>query len=508
MPILNWLGREEAIETANKTPYKLLEEVPELGYGNKNTENMIIQGDNLEALKALLPFYAGQVKCIYIDPPYNTGSAFEHYDDNLEHSQWLSLMYPRLELLREFLREDGVLFISIDDDEQAYLEVICDEIFGRNQTDTFIWRKSGAGRDGKMKNTTTFRKDHEYVLVCYKRIKLLKKSLEKPSWENKYPNPDNDPRGSYKAGSISRREDASNPSHKNYYTVTSPSGKTFTRQFDVSYEEFKRLDEDKRIYWGKNGDAVPAIKIFEDEERESNTSSIILNNGTSTEGKKEIEALFGNINAFETPKPESLIKKLIYISSDYNDLILDSFLGSGTTAAVAHKMGRRYIGIEMGEHAKTHCVPRLKMVIDGEQGGISKSVNWQGGGGFRFYKLGDEIFDAEGCINENISFENLSAHIWFTETKTPFNKPKSKSTYLGNYDGKDYALLYNGILKDKKVDGGNVLTNKTLNVILEDMENKPYDKLIIYGESSRISETRLKSLNIEFKQTPYDIKAR
>lgn len=162
----------------------------------------------------------------------------------------------------------------------------------------------------------------------------------------------------------------------------------------------------------------------------------------------------------------------------------------------------------MGNHAITHCVPRLKAVIDGEQGGISKSVNWQGGGGFRFYKLGNEVFDADGCINEGISFEDLSAHIWFTETKTPFNKPAEKSTFLGINDNVAYALLYNGILKDKRVDGGNVLTNKTLKVILDDMQNAPYDKLVIYGESSRIGQPRLKSLNIEFKQTPYDIKAR
>ena len=187
---------------------------------------------------------------------------------------------------------------------------------------------------------------------------------------------------------------------------------------------------------------------------------------------------------------------------------MDSFLGSGTTAAIAHKMGRRYIGIEMGNHAITHCVPRLKAVIDGEQGGISKFVNWQGGGGFRFYKLGEQVFDADGCINENISFENLSAHIWFTETKTPFNKPAQKSTYLGTCDNVSYALLYNGILRDKRVDGGNVLTNKTLNVILDDMKHQPYEKLVIYGESSRISPARLKTLHIEFKQTPYDIKAR
>lgn len=218
--------------------------------------------------------------------------------------------------------------------------------------------------------------------------------------------------------------------------------------------------------------------------------------------------LEGNADFKGGKKPEILIELLLNYFTNPNDLVLDSFLGSGTTAAVAHKMGRRYIGIEKGNHAITHCVPRLKAVIDGEQGGISKSVNWRGGGGFRFYKLGNEVFDAEGNINENISFENLSAHIWFTETKTPFNKPAVKSTYLGSCNNVAYALLYNGILRDKRVDGGNVLTNKTLNVILEDMQHQPYEKLVIYGESSRISQARLKSLNIEFKQTPYDVKAR
>ena len=229
--------------------------------------------------------------------------------------------------------------------------------------------------------------------------------------------------------------------------------------------------------------------------------------GHNQDAKKEVKE-FNSKDVFATPKPEKLIERILTLASNSGDLILDSFLGSGTTAAVAHKMGRRYIGIEMGNHAITHCVPRLKAVIDGEQGGISKAVNWQGGGGFRFYKLGDEVFDADGSINENISFENLSAHIWFTETKTPFNKPTQKTTYLGTFDNVSYALLYNGILRDKKVDGGNVLTNKTLNVILEDMKHQPYEKLVIYGESSRILQARLKSLCIEFKQTPYDIKAR
>jgi adenine-specific DNA-methyltransferase len=514
MPTLNWLTREQDLKTAANTEYRLLVEDEKYSYGDSDSGNLIVQGDNLEALKALLPFYAGQVKCIYIDPPYNTGSAFEHYDDNMEHTIWLSVMYPRLELLRDFLSKDGVIFIQIDDTEYAYLKIITDEIFGRGKTDCLIWRKSGAGRDGKMKNTTTFRKDHEYIIVAFKGERKLNKSFEKPVWENSYPNPDNDPRGNYKAGSISRQENASNPNHKNYYTVISPSGKEFTRQFDVPKEEFEKLNTDNRIYWGKNLDAVPAVKIFENEERETNTSSLILNNGTSTEGKKEIEDLFGDIQAFATPKPEILIKKIIQISTQPGDLILDSFLGSGTTAAVAHKMGRRYIGIEIGEQAKTHCVARLKKVIEGEdQGGISKSVGWKGGDGFRFFTLGDAVFDKDRRIKEDISFENLAAHIYFTETKKPMTKQKKNSTFLGIHEDTAYALLYNGILGDKSVNGGNVLTHKTLNHIMNDIDaaakkNKAelkYNQMVIYGEATRLNVSQ-KFNNIIFKQTPYDIK--
>lgn len=509
MPILNWLGRDEALKTAAKTPYRLLEEVPELGYGDRSTDNMIIQGDNLEALKALLPFYAGQVKCIYIDPPYNTGSAFEHYDDNLEHSQWLSLMYPRLELLREFLREDGSMWISIDDDEGHYLKVVCDEVFGRkNFVANVVWQKKYAPQ-----NDAKWLSDNHDHILCYAKNKdkwrpnLLPRTEEMNA---RYKNPDNDPRGVWKSSDLSVRTYNANTD----YPITLPSGRVVNppagRCWRTSKEKFEELVNDNRVWFGPDGNSVPAIKRFLSDVKQGMVSLTIWpyeEVGHNQDARKEVVA-FNSDDVFETPKPEKLICKIMTLATNPNDLVLDSFLGSGTTAAVAHKMGRRYIGIEMGNHAITHCVPRLKAVVDCEQGGISKSVNWQGGGGFRFFKLGDEVFDADGCINENISFENLSAHIWFTETKTPFNKPAEKSTFLGIKDNIAYALLYNGILKDKRVDGGNVLTNKTLNVILDDMRHIPYEKLVIYGESSRISQPRLKSLNIEFKQTPYDIKAR
>ncbi len=509
MPILNWLGRDEALKTATNTPYRLLEEVPELGYGDKTKENMIVQGDNLEALKALLPFYAGQVKCIYIDPPYNTGSAFEHYDDNLEHSTWLSMMQPRLELLKDFLREDGSIWVSLDDTEQAYCKVLCDEIFGRqNFVCNIIWQKKySPANDAKWLSD-----NHDFILVYAKNKQTWRPNLLPRSEEMnaRYKNLDNDPRGLWKAGDCSVKTYSVSCD----YPITTPSGRIVNPPagycWRYSKEKFEKLKADNRIWFGPAGNNVPAIKRFLSDVKQGSTALTIWTHqevGHNQDAKKEVKE-FNSKDVFATPKPEKLIERILTLASNSGDLVLDSFLGSGTTAAVAHKMGRRYIGIEMGNHAITHCVPRLKAVIDGEQGGISKAVNWQGGGGFRFYKLGDEVFDADGSINENISFENLSAHIWFTETKTPFNKPTKKTTYLGTFDNVSYALLYNGILRDKKVDGGNVLTNKTLNVILEDMKHQPYEKLVIYGESSRISQARLKSLCIEFKQTPYDIKAR
>lgn len=558
MPILSWLGREEALKTAKKTPYRLLEEVPELGYGDKNTENMIVQGDNLEALKALLPFYAGQVKCIYIDPPYNTGSRIDAdgkevgYDDNLEHSIWLSMMQPRLELLKEFLREDGCIFIQIDDEEQAYLKVLCDEVFGRNNFIANISCKVKAP-SGVASNAQPFFDCSEYIL-CYSKtntydfetIKLdsyiVDQNAKKVISAYKFILEDINMNNldliatvenvkifrvkEYNIVSINKNEQIKEIYYDKFdkiFQVAAMSGGKEKKVLNKILEQ--KNPNNCYIYQyipskGKNkGKLIQSIvykkrnAIFlrdfaiKDKKNKHVIKQDIITNMINLDLWQGI-AKEGNVKFKRGKKPEKLIQLCLSIFTKENDLVLDSFLGSGTTAAVAHKMGRRYIGIEMGNHAVTHCVPRLKAVINSEQGGISKSVKWQGGGGFRFYKLGNEVFDAEGNINENISFDNLSAHIWFTETKTPFNKPKKKSTYLGTHNDVSYALLYNGILRDKRVDGGNVLTSKTLNVILEDMQHQPYEKLVIYGESSRISQARLKSLNIEFKQTPYDIKAR
>jgi len=353
----------------------------------KHGDNLIIKGNNLLVLHSLKKRFSGKIKLIYIDPPYNTKTDSFRYNDSFTHSTWLTFMKNRLNVAKKLLSDDGVIFVQCDDNEQAYLKILMDEIFGREQSDCIVWRKSGKGRDGKMKNTTTVRKDHEYIIFAFKEKKQLLKSLEKPNWKNSYPNPDKDPRGNYKAGSISRTEKSSNPNHKNYYTVKSPAGKEFTRQFDVSKEDFEKLNYDNRIYWGKNKSSVPAIKIFEDEERLTNTSSLFLNDGTTTDGKKELEKLFNSDMEFFTPKPELLMRKIIQISTSENDIVLDYHIGSGTTLAAAHKMNRQYIGIEQMDYIESVTVGRMKKVIEGEQGGISKSVNWKGGGSFIYYEL-------------------------------------------------------------------------------------------------------------------------
>lgn len=511
MPILNWLTRDDDVKTSTKVAYRLLEEVPELSYGEKNTENMLIQGDNLEALKALLPFYAGQVKCIYIDPPYNTKSAFEHYDDNLEHTKWLSTIWPRIELLRELLAENGSIWVSIDDNESHYLKVIMDEIFGRgNFVSNIIWQKKYSPQ-----NDAKWLSDSHDHIICFAKNKTTWRPNLLPRSEgmnNRYKNPDNDPRGNWKPADFSVKTYSKN----NDYPIETPSGRIVTppksRCWGSSLERFIELKNENRIWFGSTGNNVPSVKKFLTEVKDGTTSMTIWGYkevGHNQDAKKEVKDLHPN-EVFDTPKPEKLIQRIIHLASNEGDLVLDSFLGSATTSAVAHKMGRRHIGIEMGRHAETHCQPRLQKVIDGELGGISKGVNWQGGGGFRFYRLGANAFDEDGRICSDIDFSILAAHVWFSETNTPWNK-QVESPAIGIHDEVGYALLYNGILGDKRPQGGNVLTSKTLKIIRDEI-NKIHDgfagAIIIYGESNRLGSARLKHENIIFKQTPYDVKTR
>jgi len=513
MPILNWLTRDEDTKAAAKVPYRLLEEIPEHSAGATDTGNMMIQGDNLEALKALLPFYAGQVKCIYIDPPYNTGSAFEHYDDNLEHTQWLSLMWPRLELLRDLLSEDGSIWVNMDDDEAHYMKVLLDEIFGRRSfIVNALWQKR-TSPDGRIHMGDAH--DHIFVYGSQAARNRFNNLTLNEDQRKAYKNPDKDPRGPW----VSTDFTAQGYRPNQMYKVVTPKGATYSppegRCWGNIEENFNKLISDGRIWFGKDGKSRPRVKNYLSEAEGVKSWSWWTNRevGHNQEAKKEINALFGAQNAFDTPKPERLIERILHIATNPGDLVLDSFLGSGTTAAVAQKMNRRYIGIEMGEHAVTHCVPRLQKVIDGEQGGISKSVDWQRGGGFRFYRLGPPVFDEEGHIREDIRFPVLAAHVWFSETNHPWNIPgntKEDTPFLGLHDGQAYALLYNGILGDKRPNGGNVLTRATLAIIRAEItkahpdfaKKNPDYPLTVYGEQSRLTAPTLAREGITFKQTP------
>ncbi|WP_294079879.1 site-specific DNA-methyltransferase, partial [Proteiniphilum sp. UBA5384] len=399
---LTWIGKGDE----SKLEPRILVENPEYSYGDPDSENMLIHGDNLLALKALEQDYAGKVKCIYIDPPYNTGNAFEHYDDGVEHSQWLNLMKPRLTLLRNLLSNDGSIWISIDDDESHYLKVLCDEVFGRqNFINNVIWEKKYSPQnDAKWLSDS-----HDHILVYAKNKVIWRPNLlpRTEEMDKRYKNPDNDPRGPWKPADFSVR--TYTPS--NDYQIELPSGRIVSppksRCWVTSKERFYELMDDNRIWFGITGNNVPSVKKFLSEVQDGIVSKTIwfrVEVGDNQDAKKEAKA-FNSVSVFSTPKPEKLVERIITLASNEGGLILDSFLGSGTTAAVAHKMGRRYIGIELGDHAFTHCYPRLKAVVDGEQGGISKSVNWKGGGGFKYYTLAPSLLKKDKFDNWIISKE-------------------------------------------------------------------------------------------------------
>ena len=420
---LTWVGKYDEQQPLEP---RILIENPEYSYGEVETGmlpngkpwkgNMLIHGDNLLALKALEQDYAGCVKCIYIDPPYNTGNAFEHYDDGVEHSIWLSLMRERLVLLCNLLSDDGSIWISIDADESHYLKVLCDEIFGRkNFIDEVIWQRSYAPINLKK----TLSRSHDTILV-YAKNKSDKYELNKlprsADANDRYKNPDNDPRGVWKSSDCTVGPVVA----EKLYPITTPSGRVVYpssgRCWLYTEERFREMCADNRIWFGPDGNSVPSVKKFLSEVKDGITAQTLWTYqevGHNQDAKKEIKALeFDSV--FDTPKPERLIERVLTLGSNEGDIVLDSFLGSGTTAAVAQKMGRRYIGVEMGNHAYTHCAVRLKKVIDGtDQGGISKAQNWKGGGGFRFYELAPSLLKEDKfgnlVINKEYNADMLAA---------------------------------------------------------------------------------------------------
>ncbi len=400
---LTWIGKGEE----PKLEPRILIENPEYSYGDPNSENMLIHGDNLLALKALEQDYAGKVKCIYIDPPYNTGNAFEHYDDGVEHSLWLNLMNQRLKILRNLLNNDGSIWISIDDDECHYLKVLCDEVFGRqNFINNVIWEKKYSPQnDAKWLSDS-----HDHILVYAKNKEIWRPNLlPRSEKQNKYYKyNDNDGSGLWRSDNVLVKSF----SQSGVFPIINPNtGKEYWPPEGSCYR-FNKETADKylnenRFYFGKDGKGAPQLKRYLTEVKQGITAKTIFFRdevGDNQEAKKEVRA-FNAKSIFSTPKPERLLERILFLGSNEGDLVLDSFLGSGTTAGVAHKMGRRYIGIELGGHAVTHCFPRLKAVVDGEQGGISKAVNWKGGGGFKFYELAPPLLTIDAYGNLIISKE-------------------------------------------------------------------------------------------------------
>ena len=503
MPTLDWLNRDAAFQTAASVPTRVLRPHAAGSRFGDGSDNLLVQGDNLEALKALLPFYRGQVKCIFIDPPYNTKSAFEHYDDNLEHSQWLSMMLPRLQLLREFLREDGSIWVTIDDNEGHYLKVLMDEVFGRgNFVVNALWQKR-TSPDARLHIGDA----HDHVLI-YSRARsafaLNRLSLSQDQRDS-FKNPDNDKRGVWSSTDFTAQGWRPNQ----MYTICTPSGVKYEpppgRCWGNVEPEFRRLQADGRLWFGKNGDARPRVKSFLSEHEGTSAWSWWQNTevGHNQEAKKEVLSLFEEGGAFDTPKPERLIARVISLATQPGDLVLDSFLGSGTTAAVAHKMGRRWIGIEMGEHAVTHCLPRLQKVVAGEQGGISAAVNWQGGGGFRFVQLGAPLFDEHGDLHPEVRFADLAAFIWLRETGTAYEASAHGTPLLGVHEGRAVYLLYNGILGDKRPAAGNVLTGAVLDAMRHSCWHD--GPKVVYGEACLLGDARLAAADISFRQLPHAV---
>lgn len=392
---LMWPDKEKIV---SPEPRVLLEkEVFQSSHNGKKgiKDNLLIYGDNLLGLKALERDYTGRVRCIYIDPPYNTKSCFTHYDDSMEHSLWLNMMKDRLLIMNRLLSEDGSIWISIDDGECHYLKVMCDEIFGRkNFISNAIWEKKYSPQnDAKWLSDT-----HDHILVFAKNKSMWRPNLlpRTKEMDSRYKNPDSDPRGPWKSGDLLRKDIQAS----GIYEIETPKGRKCNPPSGTSWRvpkyKYYELLEENRIWFGKDGNNVPSLKRFLAEVQDGSvTKTIWIRDevGDNQEAKREVKA-FNEKDVFQTPKPERLIHRILQLATNPGDLVLDSFAGSGTTGAVAHKMGRRWIMIELNPHCHTHIIPRLQKVINGtDQGGITEAVDWKGGGSFRLCELAPSLLE-------------------------------------------------------------------------------------------------------------------
>ncbi len=529
MPTLTWIGKEAVVNHHQQVPVHLLKDVPELACGEPGDGNLIVQGDNLVALKALLPYYAGQVKCIYIDPPYNTGNEGWAYNDNVNsplirewlgkvvgkegetldrHDRWLCMMYPRLSLLRQFLRGDGVILVSIDDHESECLRLLMNEIFGvENHVATFIWKRRTTPDS---RNLNGISGDHEYVF-CYQRVAGFRAQGQKKDL-GKYKNPDNDPRGPWMSDNLTGLANQAERPNLHYDIKHPRTGLHYkphpSRGWLYGQERMAELVNDDRILWPKKPTGRPRLKRFvSDMLSETTGFSTVLDAPGNVEATKELAEIMGP-KAFAFPKPSRLIALLVEQATVPGDLILDSFAGSGTTGHAVLSLNkevgseRRFIIIEMGPNiARDITAERVRRVAEGYKNAKGEQVEGLGGG-FRYCELGEPLFDEGGKIRETVSFSDLARHVYFTETGEPLPRGRvTKSPFLGECRGVGIYLLYNGILDDKSAQGGNVLTRAVL-AKLPKFEGQK----VIYCAGCLLGKDRLQAERILIRQTPYEIK--
>lgn len=539
MPSLDWIGKQAVVNHHRKVPYRLVHCDKTLSAGDPDSGNLLVQGDNLEALQALRPYYAGKVKCIYIDPPYNTGNEGWIYNDNVNspeirrwlgevvgkeaedltrHDKWLCMMYPRLALLRDFLTEDGAIFISIDDNEVQNLRAVMDEIFGkRNFIATITWQKIYT-----IKNSAKHLSEmHDYVVIYARHKDRWARNLRPrdEGTDEDYSNPDDDPEGPW----ISHALQSRNPYSKGVYAITCPGGRRINgppsgTYWRVAESKLWKLNEQGMVWWGEEGNNSPRIK----EHLKNAKAGVVPTTwwpyqyaGTNSDAKVHLRQMVGDRQMFVTPKPVLLVQRILELASDRNSIVLDAFAGSGVTGHAVLEQNkidggsRRFVLIEM-EPAVAHEItsPRLQRAINGYSYKTSrdKIVDVSGlGGGFRFCKLGEQLFEAGGFVAAAVRFADLAAHLFFAETGAPLPKRVTgKTPLLGVHQGRAIYLLFNGVLGDRRPAGGNVLTH----AVAEELPPHPegVGPRIVFGEACRLGDKALADYGITFRQIPFDLK--
>ena len=529
MPTLDWIGKQAVIRHHAEVPFHLLKEEPELSCGGEaGAGNLIVQGDNLKALKALLPHYAGKVKCVCIDPPYNTGNEGWVYNDNVNapeivrwlaavvgkegedltrHDKWLCMMYPRLMLLRKFLTEDGVILICLDETELGVLRMIMDEIFGKgNSLGTIVWNTRNT--DNRIK--TNLSPDHEYILVYGKSpaSSIEGRIIDRSDFKN----PDNDPRGPYVTDPLTGKATAEERPNLHAFKMQQPgTDKVWppdpAHGWITDEAGYQRLLAEDRIWWPASPrSGKPRKKRFLSETKTRMPASSFWTEFRSQSGAKDLDEILGE-RVFAFPKPLNVIQRAIDYCAPPGSLVLDSFGGSGTTAHAVLKQNaedggnRRFILIEMEENiAQPITAERVRRVSQGYTNAKGEAVPGLGSG-FRFATLGKTLFDETGAIRGDVKFRELAEFVFFHESGSPLPAAWKKSPLLGTVDGRAVYLLYNGILADKSPDGGNVLTATTLAALPAHVGPR-----VIYAAACRLGASRMDREGLRFKQTPYSLR--